>query len=101
MQMPYTEALFQSIPKLDAPSHSRLVSISGRPPDLAKPLVGCRFFERCRYAQPRCAVEEPPLQQAETADHHFACWYPVGRDAGEQAVAVDVGTPRAPKGSRA
>ncbi len=28
---PYTEALLRSIPKLDAPSHSRLATITGRP----------------------------------------------------------------------
>ena len=63
MKMPYTEALMRSIPKLDAPSHTRLEAIAGRPPDLVNPPKGCRFAPRCPYAQPRCGVEEPPLTE--------------------------------------
>ena len=38
MKMPYTEALMASIPKLDDPSHTRLLrTIPGRPPDLVNP----------------------------------------------------------------
>ena len=61
MKMPYTEALLQSIPKLERPSHTRLNAIAGRPPDLVNPPVGCRFAPRCPYAQDRCREEEPPL----------------------------------------
>ena len=79
MRMPYTEALLESIPKLDDPSHTRLKAIPGRPPDLVNPPQGCRFAPRCRYAQERCQVEEPPLTPtAEDPRHIYACWYPVG-----------------------
>jgi peptide/nickel transport system ATP-binding protein len=78
MKMPYTEALMASIPKLEDPSHSRLRSIPGRPPDLVNPPQGCRFAPRCPYVRDRCRAEEPPLEPAETPDHVFACWYPVG-----------------------
>ena len=37
MKMPYTEALLASIPKLEDPSHTRLTTIAGRPPDLVNP----------------------------------------------------------------
>ena len=40
MKMPYTEALLASIPKLEDPSHSRLRTIPGRPPDLVNPPTG-------------------------------------------------------------
>ena len=30
------------------------------------------------YARDRCHAEEPPLIPAETPDHVYACWYPVG-----------------------
>ena len=43
MHMPYTEALLQSIPKLDQPSHTKLQIIGGRPPDLVDPPSGCQF----------------------------------------------------------
>ena len=78
MKMPYTEALLQSIPKLENPSHTRLEIIGGRPPNLVDPPRGCRFSPRCPYAQERCVVEEPPLMEAETPGHVYACWYPVG-----------------------
>lgn len=78
MKMPYTEALLRSIPRLDQPSHQRLAAIPGRPPDLVNPPVGCQFAPRCMYAQDLCRAEEPPLRPADTADHLFACWYPVG-----------------------
>ncbi len=79
MKMPYTKSLMRSIPKLDEPSHTRLQTIPGRPPDLVNPPQGCRFAPRCAYARDRCHVEEPPLVTAdESPDHQYACWYPVG-----------------------
>ena len=78
MKMPYTEALLKSIPKLAQPSHTRLEVIGGRPPNLINPPRGCRFAPRCPYASVRCHDEEPPLVEAETPGHVYACWYPVG-----------------------
>ena len=79
MKMPYTEALLNSIPKLDDKSHTRLNVITGRPPDLVHPPVGCRFSPRCPYAEQRCRDEEPPLiPTVEDPRHTYACWYPVG-----------------------
>jgi peptide/nickel transport system ATP-binding protein len=78
MKMPYTEALMQSIPKIDDPSHTRLMAIGGRPPDLVNPPQGCRFAPRCPYVRDKCRAEEPPLEQADNPDHYFRCWYPVG-----------------------
>jgi len=78
MKMPYTEALLESIPRLADKSHTRLRVIGGRPPDLVHPPKGCRFSPRCPYARERCHDEEPQLVAAETPDHTYACWYPVG-----------------------
>ena len=78
MKMPYTEALMASIPKLEDPSHSRLQTIPGRPPDLVNPPPGAASRRAALYARDRCHVEEPPLVPAETPDHVYACWYPVG-----------------------
>jgi peptide/nickel transport system ATP-binding protein len=78
MKMPYTEALVKSIPKLENSSHTRLEIIGGRPPDMINPPAGCKFSPRCPYARDRCRVEEPPLVEAETPGHEYACWYPVG-----------------------
>ena len=92
MRMPYTEALMESIPKLDDPSHTRLRAIAGRPPDLINPPKGCRFSPRCPYVQDRCRAEAPPLAEAETPGHLYACWYPVGSDAWKEAKARAAGS---------
>jgi peptide/nickel transport system ATP-binding protein len=90
MRHPYTEALVRSIPKLANPPHTRLSAIPGRPPDLVNPPDGCRFSARCRYAQPRCLVEQPPMTAPEHPHHRFACFYPVGTDAGHDALDRNV-----------
>ncbi len=81
MRMPYTEALFHSIPKLTEASHTRLQAIDGQPPDLLRLSPGCPFAPRCPYARDRCRVEAPPLEPADTPGHEFACWYPVDTPA--------------------
>jgi oligopeptide/dipeptide ABC transporter ATP-binding protein len=77
VRMPYTEALLRSIPVLDAPSHTRLQAIPGRPPDLVNPPPACRFADRCTYVRDRCRAEAPPLLEGEPG-HFYRCWYPVG-----------------------
>ncbi len=86
VRMPYTEALLQSAPRVENPSHTRLAVIGGRPPDLIDPPKGCRFAARCPYVQPRCRDEQPPLVEADTPGHLFRCWYPVGTDKGREAL---------------
>ena len=78
MKMPYTEALMESIPRLDQASHTRLRTIPGRPPDLVHPPRGCPFAPRCAYVRERCLEERPDLSLAESPGHRYACWYPVG-----------------------
>jgi oligopeptide/dipeptide ABC transporter ATP-binding protein len=87
MKMPYTEALMNSIPKLEHRSHTRLEAIPGRPPDLVNPPRGCNFAPRCKYVQPRCREEEPPLAEIGSTGHFYRCWYPVGTPEGEEALA--------------
>jgi len=78
MQMPYTQALLRSVPRVDQPRHATFVTIGGRPPDLANPPPGCRFAPRCERARARCRAEEPPLTAGAVPGHVFACWYPLG-----------------------
>ncbi|WP_440102747.1 dipeptide/oligopeptide/nickel ABC transporter permease/ATP-binding protein [Streptosporangium sp. H16] len=75
-RMPYTEALLKAVPRLTDPAHHPLHLIPGRPPDLAALPPGCAFHPRCPYARERCAAEAPPLAEAETPGHLYACWYP-------------------------
>jgi peptide/nickel transport system ATP-binding protein len=87
---PYTEALLKSIPKLGQASHTRLEAIAGRPPDLVNPPPGCKFAARCPYAQPRCLTEEPPLIETDTSGHAYRCFFPVGTEAGANALAMNL-----------
>ncbi|MBR0694424.1 ABC transporter ATP-binding protein [Bradyrhizobium lablabi] len=85
MRMPYTEALLAALPKLDAAPHTPLPAISGRPPDPTRPLKGCSFAPRCRYAAGRCNTEKPSLSRAETPGHLYACFHPIETGAGAVA----------------
>jgi peptide/nickel transport system ATP-binding protein len=87
VRMPYTEALLRSIPRIEHPSHARLEAIPGRPPQLVSPPSGCNFAPRCRYAQPRCLEETPPLVAADDPRHRYRCWFPVGTPEGAEALA--------------
>jgi peptide/nickel transport system ATP-binding protein len=90
LRHPYTEALIKSIPKLAEPSHTRLLAIGGRPPDIINPPKGCKFSPRCPYAQPKCVDEEPPLVDAESPGHAFRCWYPVGTPENRAALEANL-----------
>jgi peptide/nickel transport system ATP-binding protein len=82
MHMPYTEALLAAIPKLETAPHTPLPAISGRPPDPTRPIQGCSFSPRCRYAAGPCHREKPSLLAAETLDHEYACFHPIKFSAG-------------------
>jgi peptide/nickel transport system ATP-binding protein len=85
MHMPYTEALLAAIPKIDARPHTPLPAISGRPPDPTRPIPGCSFMPRCRYAWAQCQVEKPRLEAAESPAHQYACFRPINTAAGVPA----------------
>jgi oligopeptide/dipeptide ABC transporter ATP-binding protein len=76
MRHPYSEALLDSIPKMDADASAPLYSIPGIPPDLSGEFTGCRFEPRCRNATEKCRSEEPAL--LDEAGHAVACFNPVG-----------------------
>ena len=94
---PYTEALLESIPSVDNPSHTRLTPIPGRPPDLVDLPRGCRFAARCRSAQDGCLTAHPPLDTV-APDHHVACYYPVGTEVGRAARAANEAAGGTPAG---
>ncbi|RUA00394.1 MAG: peptide ABC transporter ATP-binding protein, partial [Candidatus Poseidoniales archaeon] len=58
---PYTIALLNSVPRLDATERVRLDAIEGLPPDLVDLPQGCSFAPRCKYAYERCTQETPAL----------------------------------------
>lgn len=69
---PYTEGLFQSIPRLDETSE-RLIPIKGLSPDPVRLPSGCPFHPRCPYAMDICSRELPEETELE-AQHYVACW---------------------------
>ena len=77
MRMPYTEALLAAIPKLDSAPHTALPAIAGRPPDPTRPLPGCSFAPRCKYADRQCHEAKPPLVDPGRAGALYACWHPL------------------------
>ncbi len=77
MKMPYTQALLNSIPKIDMKSGSRLQVIEGRLPNPVDRPKGCGFVTRCTYAQQKCHDEHPPLVDAGNG-HMYRCWFPLG-----------------------
>ena len=77
MRMPYTEALLESIPKVDHKSGTPLAMIAGRLPDPTDRGAGCSFAPRCKYAQEKCRNEHPDLKQ-DPDGHLYRCWFPIG-----------------------
>ncbi len=61
---PYTRALLQSIPHLEAPRGARLSPITGAVPDPLRLPSGCAFAPRCEFAVDRCRDRPPPLLPA-------------------------------------
>ena len=77
MRMPYTEALLDSIPKIDHKLGTRLAMIAGRLPDPTDRGAGCSFAPRCKYAQEKCHKEHPELKK-DPDGHLYRCWFPIG-----------------------
>jgi peptide/nickel transport system ATP-binding protein len=88
---PYTRALLDAIPRIEAPLGDRLAAISGAPPDLSSPPPGCRFHPRCSRALERCSLEQPPLAKDEAEGSTFACFNPLGGD--DAPAATDSAAP--------
>jgi peptide/nickel transport system ATP-binding protein len=67
---PYTEGLFNSIPRLDL-DRERLFPITGLMPDPSRLPAGCVFHPRCPYAGEVCARQVPGI--TETGGRRVMC----------------------------
>jgi oligopeptide/dipeptide ABC transporter ATP-binding protein len=94
VRMPYTQALFEAIPRLERPAHAPLPVIGGRPPDAAARTQGCSFAPRCRRAADDCRAAAPPLAEHEPG-HRWACWHPVAAGGSGGVVPPGSGGPDA------
>jgi len=80
---PYTEALVDSICRLDHDHREPIAAISGQPPLPQRLPGGCPFHPRCAFAAAECRESEPepiPLPGGRSA----ACWFAEAR-AGARA----------------
>jgi len=66
---PYTQALIQSIPKLQGNEKPKF--LPGSPPALVNPKLQCRFIDRCPQAMEKCKKEPPSLK---TDSGYVLCW---------------------------
>lgn len=87
---PYTEALLAAVPRIQDSPHTRLESIDGGLPDMTKPISGCAFAPRCRYAKQKCFDNVPRSTESthqadDTRAHHVACHFPLGSGTGVPA----------------
>lgn len=57
---PYTEALLNSVPKINTKG-KKLYMIKGMVPDLLEEHKGCLFAPRCEFVRDMCLKEEPQL----------------------------------------
>jgi oligopeptide/dipeptide ABC transporter ATP-binding protein len=69
---PYTMGLRESIPRLAARGE-RLRVIPGKVPDPLDIPRGCRFSDRCKYAEYRCDNEDIALREV-GSEHWIRCW---------------------------
>jgi len=58
---PYTEALINSIPRLELGDKGELYTLEGEVPSARSPPDGCNFHTRCPYARTICQKENPDL----------------------------------------
>jgi oligopeptide/dipeptide ABC transporter ATP-binding protein len=71
-QHPYTQALMDSLPKMEQ-KVKRLYSIEGQPPDLGDLPPGCSFSPRCLKAMDIC-LQENPGHTVVKEGHILSCW---------------------------
>ncbi|MPM82258.1 Oligopeptide transport ATP-binding protein OppF [bioreactor metagenome] len=71
---PYTKALLSAIPVPDVDKKRERIFLPGDVPSPLHPPKGCRFHNRCPYAQESCGTIEPQWQ--DMGEGHFvACPY--------------------------
>ncbi|MEA3361336.1 MAG: ABC transporter ATP-binding protein [Thermodesulfobacteriota bacterium] len=70
---PYTQALYDSIPRLTDTKKRRLEVIPGMVPNPLEFPPGCRFHPRCKFTKNVCKEEEPGLKEVSNI-HKVRCF---------------------------
>ncbi|MBY7144580.1 ATP-binding cassette domain-containing protein [Virgibacillus sp. NKC19-3] len=75
---PYTDGLINAVPIPDPLQRDKegLNILEGDNPNPINISGGCRFQKRCPYAQEKCKLEEPVLQEV-GENHQVACHFPL------------------------
>ncbi len=71
---PYTKALLNAVPRLDAEEDAIFETIEGTPPDMINPPNGCPFAARCSKCMPICVENVPPETEIGVG-HKAKCWH--------------------------
>ena len=83
---PYTIALLSSVPTVDSSEAAQRRRLKGDPPSPINPPSGCRFHERCPFAEQRCRDESPTLRVV--AENRAVACHRVS-DAGERQYEIN------------
>ena len=75
---PYTAALLSAVPVPDPKYQRKQIVLGGDVPSPINRPNGCHFHTRCPYAQERCKVEEPVLEEI-TPGHSVACHFKLNK----------------------
>lgn len=67
---PYTQKLIASVPRIKHKSH-HMNFLRGKPPNMAKLRLGCRFFDRCPFAMEICNMDPPVVEGGSVL---VRCW---------------------------
>ena len=71
---PYTKALLEAVPVINANKEKEFKTISGEIPSPLNPPKGCKFCTRCPQATDRCMEMEPEYRNLGN-DHYVACHF--------------------------
>ena len=75
----YTHGLISTFPTVEDVERKRKFEfISGAPPNLLDPPLGCRFHSRCQAATEVCRKDPPPKMMMIAEKHYVACHHPRG-----------------------
>jgi oligopeptide/dipeptide ABC transporter ATP-binding protein len=84
---PYTQALLSAIPVPRIHNRPKRILLRGEIKSPINPGSGCRFANRCNYAEPVCSQEEPVLGEIEP-NHFVSCHFCHNFNKGRQNVPL-------------